>query len=213
MRSIAFGVFLVILLGFFDCLDGKNVTISKNFEPEIHRVQTTDGYTLELQRISANRKVSKGSILLVHGLGLTSKIFHYLREDSLAYVLWEKGYDVWLGNSRENSISHQYLPKKSKKFWNFSFHEIGIFDLPAMIDYILASTKEDSLYYFGYSQGGAAGLVLLSQRPEYNRKIRQIHLVAPAIFMAEKSTNMFYLNLELMVGSNLIPLNHEINYN
>lgn len=56
----------------------------------------------------------------------------------------------------------------SKQFWNFSFHEIGYFDVAAMIDYILNETKKSKLFYIGHSQGTTALMALLATRPTYN---------------------------------------------
>lgn len=92
---------------------------------------------------------------------------------------------MWLGNSRGNghSLKHKTFNSKSKQFWNFSWHEIGFYDLPAMIDYVLEATNSSKVFYIGHSQGTTSLLVLLSMRPEYNQKIIHAHLMAPAVFM------------------------------
>lgn len=102
-----------------------------------------------------------------------------------AYLLADNGYDVWLGNSRGNDhcLNHRTLSVESKEFWDFSFHEIGFFDLPAMIDFVLNRTSSEKLFYVGHSQGTTSVGVLLATRPEYNGKIIQAHLLAPAIIM------------------------------
>jgi lysosomal acid lipase/cholesteryl ester hydrolase len=44
------------------------------------------------------------------------------------------GFDVWLGNNRGTTFSrnHTYMdPDREKKFWEFSFVELGDFDAPA----------------------------------------------------------------------------------
>lgn len=69
----------------------------------------------------------------------------------------------------------------------FSFHEIAVFDLPAMIDFILAKTNQKQLIYGGHSQGGTIIFALLSERPEYNEKISLVHAMAAAVFMQTKS--------------------------
>lgn len=71
---------------------------------------------------------------------------------SLPYLLSDNGYDVWMGNARGNIFSqnHQTLEKSSHDFWNFSFHEIGLYDLPAMIDYVLETVNGTSLTYIGH---------------------------------------------------------------
>lgn len=104
---------------------------------------------------------------------------------SLAYLLADNGYDVWLGNSRGNVFSqtHKTLTTESHEFWKFSFHEIGVYDLPAIINYALDTSNTTSLTYCGYSQGTTAFFVLLSMRPEYNSKISTAHLMAPVAFM------------------------------
>jgi lysosomal acid lipase/cholesteryl ester hydrolase len=92
---------------------------------------------------------------------------------------------VWLGNSRgsDHSLQHKNLTSKSKEYWDFSWHEIGFYDVPAMIDCMLNETKTLRTFYVGHSQGTTSLLVMLSMRPEYNRKIIQAHLMAPAAFM------------------------------
>lgn len=52
-----------------------------------------------------------------------------------------------------------------------------------MIDFVLNHTNTSKVFYIGHSQGTSSILVLLSTRPEYNDKIIQAHLFAPAAFM------------------------------
>lgn len=93
---------------------------------------------------------------------------------------------MWLGNSRgsDHGLRHKTFALDSREFWTFSWHEIGFYDLPAMIDYMLAATKSPKTYYVGHSQGCTSFAVLMSTRPEYNQKIIQAHLMAPAVFMS-----------------------------
>lgn len=73
---------------------------------------------------------------------------------SLGYYLYDLGYDVWLGNNRGNRYSknHTYLSTKSKEFWDFTFHEIGNYDIPAMFDHILGATNFTRAHYIAHSQ-------------------------------------------------------------
>lgn len=101
-----------------------------------------------------------------------------------AYLLAEAGYDVFLGNARgsEPSREHTHLDpngRDQEKYWSFSWHEMGFFDLPASIDYILNLTKFDKLNYIGFSQGTISFFVMASLRPEYNDKIIEANLMAP----------------------------------
>lgn len=110
--------------------------------------------------------------------------------DGLAYMLADAGYDVWLGNARGNSFSkkHVSLLPSSSKFWDFSWHEIGIYDLPATINYILLETNQRNLHYVGHSQGCTVFFVWLSTYPQSSFKIKTTHLMAPVGFIDHMPT-------------------------
>nr|CAD7449253.1 unnamed protein product [Timema bartmani] len=65
-----------------------------------------------------------------------------------------------------------------------NWHHMGVFDLPAEIDYILQNTQQQSLYYAGHSMGTTKFFVMASKRPEYNLKIRTMFALAPIVFMS-----------------------------
>lgn len=64
-----------------------------------------------------------------------------------------------MGNNRgcAYSLGHKTLDPNNKDdepiYWNFSFEEMGIYDLPAEIDFILEKTGQEKLSYIGHSQG------------------------------------------------------------
>lgn len=97
-----------------------------------------------------------------------------------------------MGNSRGNVYSNKHtthnpyslFPKERNRYWNFSWHEMGVFDLPACIDYVLSATGAQKLQYIGHSQGTSAFFVMLSERPEYNSKIKMMHALAPVAYMS-----------------------------
>lgn len=64
----------------------------------------------------------------------------------------------------------------------FSYHELGIYDLPAMIDYVLYMTGHERMYYGGHSEGTTQFWVMASEKPEYNSKIILMIGLAPAAF-------------------------------
>lgn len=59
---------------------------------------------------------------------------------------------------------------------------MGVYDLPAMIDYILAQTGQKQLFYIGFSQGTTQFWILMSLRPEYNEKIKLMSALAPVAY-------------------------------
>lgn len=106
-------------------------------------------------------------------------------KQAFAYQLSDLGYDVWMGNVRGNRYSreHEYLDEDHRDFWDFSFHEIGIYDIPAMIDYIIDKTDYKKIHYVGHSQGTTSFFIMCSERPKYNDKIASMHALAPIAYM------------------------------
>lgn len=104
---------------------------------------------------------------------------------SVGYLLADAGYDVWLPNFRGNVYSRNHTqlnPNKDAKFWNYSWHEIGIYDISAIIDYVLDVTRLKKLFHIGYSQGTTAFYVLLCERPQYNDKVIAHISLAPTAY-------------------------------
>ncbi|XP_055848131.1 lipase 3-like [Episyrphus balteatus] len=157
---------------------------------EEHEVQTSDGYILGLHRIPYSSRVkSEGprpAVFLMHGLLCSSSDWVLLGPDyALGYRLADAGYDVWMGNARGNTYSknHATLHPLLPSFWKFDWHEIGLYDLPAMIDYVLYETGQDQVHYFGHSQGTTSFLVLNSLNKKFKNRIKSAHLLAPVAFM------------------------------
>lgn len=106
------------------------------------------------------------------------------------YRLSNENCDVWLANTRGTFYAQNHTTlnpfgssKDRKTFWSFSFHEMGLSDLPAIIDYILLETKVSKIQFFAHSQGTTAFFVMASERPEYNEKIEMMHALAPIAFV------------------------------
>lgn len=70
-----------------------------------------------------------------------------------------------------------------KFYFHNSWHEIGYYDLPALIDYIVEKTGNPDMHYIGYSQGTTAFFVMASERPEYNDKIKGMVCLAPIAYL------------------------------
>ena len=103
-----------------------------------------------------------------------------------AFVLARQGYDVWLANTRGGIHSQQHLTLKptEKEFWFFSWEEIGVYDLPAIIDHIVDETGYDKITYMGHSQGVTCLMAGSTLRPDYfNAKINLAINLAPPISM------------------------------
>ncbi|XP_037779598.1 gastric triacylglycerol lipase-like [Penaeus monodon] len=159
---------------------------------EVHQVTTEDGYILELHRIPHGIKEPQTSrhprppILLQHCLLCSSAEFVMNTPDkALAYLLADSGYDVWMGNVRGNTYSknHVSLSPSQKEFWQFSWAEMGYYDLPAIIDYVLNTTQAEDLYYVGFSMGTTIFWAMMNDRPEYNQKVHVMVGLGPVAYV------------------------------
>uniref|UniRef100_A0A2H8TE46 Lipase 3 n=1 Tax=Melanaphis sacchari TaxID=742174 RepID=A0A2H8TE46_9HEMI len=178
----------------------------EGYPAERHTVITTDGYNLTLHRIPYSRNedlttfTRKPAVLVQHGILCSSTDWVITGPNSsLAFLLSDAGYDVWLANSRGNTYSRNHVTldpaKEPEKFWDFSWHEMGTIDLPNTIDYILDKTGEPDLNYVGHSMGTAIFYVLCSERPEYQDKVRSMAAMAPIAYLNHvKSPIMTFLS-------------------
>ncbi|KYM85686.1 Lipase 1 [Atta colombica] len=180
-------------------LDFLGMVEKYGYTAEEHYVTTEDGYNLVIHRITGSPlfKGQTGKVVFLQtGLFGTSDCWVLIGAGKdLAFLLADKGYDVWLGNVRGSSYSrsHVKLSPRNKEFWQFSFHEIGTRDLPTMIDYVLDYTKQKSLHFVGISMGTTVLFVLLSMKPEYNAKIKLAVCLAPIAFWNEVSPMIQYV--------------------
>ncbi|XP_066603720.1 lipase 1-like isoform X2 [Prorops nasuta] len=164
-------------------LDFIGLVTKHGYPAEEHNITTKDGYNIVLHRIPgspvATNTLPKRIVYIQHG-----------------YLLADAGYDVWFGNVRGNSYcrSHKTLKPTDREFWQFSYEEIGLYDVASMIDYILKVTGKRNLLYIGHSMGTTAMYVLLSSKPEYNKKASLVVGLAPvAYFRHNRSPLLRYL--------------------
>ncbi|XP_025991604.2 lipase 3 isoform X2 [Solenopsis invicta] len=170
------------------------------YPAEEHRVTTEDGYNLIIHRIPGSplldNNAKKEIVFLQHGmLGSSECWIMYGPGKDLAFLLADKGYDVWFGNMRGTTYcrSHVNMTTNDRKFWQYSFHEVGTKDLPAMFEYILKYTDQKDLYYIGHSMGTTSLFALLSTKPEYNIKVKMAICLSPVVFWIEISPEVYVI--------------------
>ncbi|XP_049765584.1 lipase 3-like [Schistocerca cancellata] len=183
-------------------LDTPELLKKYGYPCEEHVVETEDGYILRMFRIPYGKASPlvpgerKPAVLVQHGLMNSADDWVIMGPNaSLAYILADKGYDVWLGNIRGNWYSqrHRTLSPEEDKYWRFSWHEHGIYDMPAQIDYVLNATGHKQIYYIGHSMGTTMFYVGMSMKPEYNEKIRAMFSLAPIAYMNHMISPLFQL--------------------
>lgn len=183
-----------------------NLINGAGYQGNSYRVKTEDGYILTVHRVRPKKRENfKGTAFLMHGLFRNSADFLAVGPSfALPYLLADHGFDVFLGNSRGSKYckEHEKFSYRSSEFWNFSWHEIGYYDLPAMIEFSLNKTDSSKLFYAGHSQGCTTILALLSSKPSYNNLISQMHLMAPSVFMGHSTSPAFRLGSRTIMVSN-----------
>ncbi|KAG0722478.1 Lipase 3 [Chionoecetes opilio] len=173
---------------------GVNMTTTEIIEAmgypaEIHHVTTHDGYILELHRIPHGIKGASQDrpVALLQHCFLCSSADYVMNtpDQALGYVMADAGYDVWMPNFRGNTYSrnHVELDPANVKFWNWNWDQMAVHDVPSSIDYILATTGREDLYYLGWSMGTTVFWAMMSELPEYNSKVRAMAALAPVSYM------------------------------
>ncbi|XP_062525577.1 lipase 1-like [Bombyx mori] len=150
---------------------------------EEHYIESEDGYITKLFHLPGDKK---RPVLMMHGIFDSADTFIIRGNRSMAISLANTGYDVWVGNMRGNKHSRRHVtlnPDKDPEFWNFSYHEMALYDLPATIDYILGHTGQTRIYGIGHSLGNNIFFAMTSMLPQYNKKIRIFISLAPAVHL------------------------------
>ncbi|RDL30000.1 uncharacterized protein BP5553_10627 [Venustampulla echinocandica] len=187
MRSTTFlPTFLLPLLASAAAIGPVSLVRHEDFVN--HTVTTSDGYQLNLQRLVsgfAGTPQPNKIVYLQHGLFDSSDTWLLNGpENSLAYVLANQGYDVWMGNSRGN----QYSPTTNDKF---SWDEMAQFDLPAFVSYVLKQTKANKLSLIGHSQGAVEIVASLADGNLPPSQLSGVALLGPPAQLTNQRSKLF----------------------
>jgi len=192
----------------------EEIVLARGYPLETHYVTTEDGYILKLFRIPGKKGssvVNQKPCLLMHGVldSSDSWVIHY-EDKSHSYSLVNNGYDVWMGNVRGNKHSRKHVrlnPDIDNEFWEFSHHEMGVKDLPAMIDYILLKTKKEKLAYVGHSQGTSIVFLAMATNPKYfKEKLTGVVALGPVTRLTNINSTFLYLVVKSKLDSILYYL-------
>jgi len=186
----------------------------RGYPVEVHFVTTVDGYILELHRIpfglheatkkkrkkknkmKRNKKAPRPVIFLQHGLLCSSSdwILNPTNK-ALGYMLADRGYDVWMGNARGNTYSRQHvnLSTSDDQYWKFTWDEMGRYDIPAELNYVLNKTERQKLIYIGHSMGTTMFWVAMETQPQLNERIELMVGLAPVASVAQMKSPVKFL--------------------
>ena len=177
----------------------EEIITSKGFKFETHTVKTEDGYILTIFRIPGNKNCEDASnlppVILQHGVFDSSDGWVCNGENhSIPFVLASHNFDVWLTNSRGNKYckKHEIFDEKSFEFWQYSFNELGMYDIPAVIKYIKIINKSgEKIIYFGHSQGTSLMFSGLAQKFDfYKENLKLFVALAPVARLSNLASTL-----------------------
>ncbi|KAH7576679.1 hypothetical protein JRO89_XS01G0130300 [Xanthoceras sorbifolium] len=157
-----------------------------------HTVTTKDGYILSVQRMPKARSgktADKPPVLLQHGLMMDAITWLLNAPDqSLAFILADNGYDVWIANTRGTNYSrgHTSLTPNDPAYWEWSWDELVAYDLPACVQFVHDQTGQ-KLHYVGHSLGTLIAFAAFSQKKLVDM-IRSAALLSPIAHLGQMSS-------------------------
>lgn len=168
---------------------------------EVHTINTDDGYILTFFRIQAKNQTSFKTGLpvmwLQHGILDSSDTWIVNSEPEStapAFYFANKGYDVWLGNSRGNKHSRAHTtlnPDKDDAFWAFTWQDMATYDLPAGFTYISKYTGIEKISYAGHSQGTTQMWAALSEgNPIVKQHLKHFIALAPVAYIGHCNSTL-----------------------
>ncbi|KAJ9686567.1 hypothetical protein PVL29_015445 [Vitis rotundifolia] len=171
----------------------KLMVETQGYACEEHKVTTQDGYILSVQRIPVGRSgeasAERAPVLLQHGLLMDGITWLLLPPDqSLAFMLADSGFDVWIANTRGTKYSrgHTSLDPWDSAFWDWSWDELVSYDLPASFQYVHDQTRQ-KLHYVGHSLGTLIALAAFSQNQLLSMS-RSAVLLSPIAYVGQMTS-------------------------
>ncbi|XP_058227764.1 triacylglycerol lipase 2 isoform X1 [Rhododendron vialii] len=169
-------------------------------------VRTDDGYILSVQRIPEGRvggggKTKKQPVLLQHGV-LVDGMSWLLNspDESLAFILANNGFDVWISNIRGTRFSrrHATLNANDPEFWNWTWDDLVMHDLPSVIDFVFKQTGQ-KINYVGHSMGTLIALASFSEGKQVD-KVKSAALLSPIAYLSHMTTALGVVAARTFVG-------------
>lgn len=181
----------------------SQLAASNGYSAHEYNVTTHDGTSVIVFRLLGKGKKSPNTglpILYVAGMFGNSDTSAFLGPDrNIVYVLVNEGYDVWLFNDR-TSIYTSDTPTPTN-YTRKGFLETGIYDMPGVVDFVSQKTGYKKIGLACTSIGAGKALVMLSERPKYNDKIKLVLFLSPGVVTyPEMSSLRWFLSLLINVA-------------
>ncbi|XP_051152246.1 triacylglycerol lipase 2-like [Andrographis paniculata] len=177
----------------------------QNYPCREHEVKTRDGFIVSVQNIPYGRSGKtpgeRPPVLLQHGLSMDAITWLLSPPDqSLALLLAENGFDVWLVSTRgtKYSLSHTSLTPDDAAYWDWSWDELVEYELPAMFQYVYEQTGQ-KLHYVGHSMGTLIALAAFS-KGELVNMLRSAAMLCPIAYVGHVTSPIARTGAEILLA-------------
>ncbi|KAL1314659.1 triacylglycerol lipase 2-like [Arachis hypogaea] len=171
------------------------------------QVTTADGYILSVQRIPEGRSGNgnnnnnkKQPVIIQHGILVDGMTWLLNGPDqNLPLILADNGFDVWISNTRGTRFSRRHisLDPSTPAYWNWSWEELGRYDLRAVVEYVSNQTGQ-KIHYIGHSQGTLIALTAFSEGKLVN-KLKSAALLSPVAYLSHMTTELLNVAARLFL--------------
>ncbi|CAM6121294.1 unnamed protein product [Calypogeia fissa] len=175
------------------------------YECHEYSATTGDGFILGIQNMPARCTGAPGKnspVLLQHGLTAGGDNWvNNSPKESLAYILVDDCFDVWIANSRaiQWSHGHEYLTPADEAYWAWTYDELASYDLKASTELVYNARKQ-KMSYVGHSLGTTVFFAGLTQG-KFNTTIREYVnagvMLAPIAYSSHQSAPALTATIEL----------------
>lgn len=135
---------------------------------EMHHPITKDGWKITIERFSPKESQLKRKypVVLCHGLMANRFYFTINEEESLAYQLFNEGYDVWVVDLRGRDTAGLPSWFFGEKKYTYSIDDYIHYDMDTILEYVLKKTNSEKVNWIGHSMGGMIAYARLGSYKE-----------------------------------------------
>lgn len=181
---------------------------------------TPDDYVLSLYRIPGTfsemqADAKKPAVLMMHAQDCDMMEWVWNDADKAnAFILARAGYDVWLGNNRGNKYSMGHMSKSNTDhdFWDYYQEDMGLKDLPTLIDFVLETTGQETISYVGHSEGTTQMFLGASLDPDYFTKRINLFIALAPVSTTANISEKFIVDAAKHIKLLELAIVHELNY-
>ena len=213
-------LFLLVIFSLFIFSKGedyKSFIAKLNLNLEEIQVTTEDRYVNTIWALTSKDENNRNgkSIIVQHGLLDGGFTWLILEEKSIAKLLCDEGYRVYLPFMRGSQFSRSHLDydiSLNSKYWDFSFDEMAQYDLPTIVNFIKKRDGVEKVDYMGHSQGTLIFFLSYMNNPEFmEQSINKF--VGVGVVPNINNAKHFFLNLAVISKiDKLIPIKNFLNF-